>query len=170
MDDTSSRPHASPAAVRRAIVACGIGQVFELYDFVIYGLMAGALSHAFFPAGNETLALLNTFATFAVGFVMRPVGAVVIGAYGDRHGCRAALAATIGARSNCASAASDRAICVTRKRLTCRLRPATSAHIAAITGSSTVFEEGVSMPSRSGRARDGVAGAVTRRPRPRATP
>ena len=89
--------HTDSVTLRRAIVACGIGQVFELYDFVIYGLMAGALSHAFFPAGNETLALLNTFATFAVGFVMRPVGAVVIGAYGDRHGRRAALVVTIGA-------------------------------------------------------------------------
>ena len=85
------------ATIRRAIVACGIGQVFELYDFVIYGLMAGALAHAFFPAGNQSLALLNTFATFAVGFVMRPVGAVVIGAYGDRHGRRAALVVTVGA-------------------------------------------------------------------------
>ncbi len=85
------------ATVRRAVVACGIGQVFELYDFVIYGLMASALAHAFFPAGNQTLALLNTFATFAVGFVMRPVGAVVIGAYGDRHGRRAALVVTVGA-------------------------------------------------------------------------
>ncbi len=85
------------ATIRRAVVACGVGQVFEIYDFVIYGLMAGALAHAFFPPGNQTLALLNTFATFAVGFVMRPVGAVVIGAYGDRHGRRAALVVTIGA-------------------------------------------------------------------------
>ncbi len=85
------------ATIRRAIVACGIGQIFEIYDFVIYGLMAGALAHAFFPAGNPIVALLQTFATFAVGFVMRPVGAVVIGAYGDRHGRRAALVVTIGA-------------------------------------------------------------------------
>ena len=88
---------ADAATIRRAVVACGIGQIFEIYDFVIYGLMAGALAHAFFPAGNPIVALLNTFATFAVGFVMRPVGAVVIGAYGDRHGRRAALVVTIGA-------------------------------------------------------------------------
>ena len=85
------------ATIRRAVIACGIGQIFEIYDFVIYGLMAGALAHAFFPAGNPIVALLNTFATFAVGFVMRPVGAVVIGAYGDRRGRRAALVITIGA-------------------------------------------------------------------------
>jgi len=84
------------ATIRRAVVACGIGQVFEIYDFVIYGLMAGALAHAFFPSQDPIAGLLSTFATFAVGFVMRPVGAVVIGAYGDRHGRRAALVVTIG--------------------------------------------------------------------------
>ncbi len=88
--------HIDEAAIRRAIVACGIGQIFELYDFVIYGLMATALAHAFFPAGDPIAALLSTFATFAVGFVMRPVGAVVIGAYGDKHGRRAALVVTVG--------------------------------------------------------------------------
>ncbi|MEA2740457.1 MAG: hypothetical protein QOH05_3764, partial [Acetobacteraceae bacterium] len=77
---------ADAATIRRAIVACGIGQVFEIYDFVIYGLMAGALSRAFFPSQDPIAGLLSTFATFAVGFVMRPVGAVVIGTYGDRHG------------------------------------------------------------------------------------
>jgi MHS family proline/betaine transporter-like MFS transporter len=84
------------AAIRRAVIACGIGQVFEIYDFVIYGLMAGALARAFFPSGDPIAGLLSTFATFAVGFVMRPVGAVVIGSYGDRHGRRAALVVTIG--------------------------------------------------------------------------
>ena len=97
MVQSSAAARTDHATVRRAVLACGIGQVFELYDFVIYGLMAGALAHAFFPPGNQTLALLNTFATFAVGFVMRPVGAVMIGAYGDRHGRRAALVVTIGA-------------------------------------------------------------------------
>jgi MHS family proline/betaine transporter-like MFS transporter len=97
MADSLTGPRMDSATIRRAVVACGIGQIFEIYDFVIYGLMAGALAHAFFPAGNPIVALLNTFATFAVGFVMRPVGAVVIGAYGDRHGRRAALVVTIGA-------------------------------------------------------------------------
>ena len=93
---TSAGGHADEAAIRRAVVACGIGQIFEIYDFVIYGLMAGALARAFFPSEDPIAALLSTFATFAVGFVMRPVGAVVIGAYGDRHGRRAALVVTIG--------------------------------------------------------------------------
>lgn len=84
------------AAIRRAVIACGIGQMFEIYDFVVYGLMVGAIARAFFPSSDPFAGLLNTFATFAVGFVMRPVGAVVIGAYGDRHGRRAALVVTVG--------------------------------------------------------------------------
>src|SRR4051794_31326322 len=79
----SADRHADDAAIRRAVIACGIGQIFEIYDFVIYGLMAGALARAFFPSDDPVAGLLSTFATFAVGFVMRPVGAVVIGAYGD---------------------------------------------------------------------------------------
>ena len=58
--------------------------------------MAGTLARTFFPSDDAIAGLLSTFATFAVGFVMRPVGAVVIGAYGDRHGRRAALVVTIG--------------------------------------------------------------------------
>ncbi len=87
---------ADSVAIRRAVISCGVGQMFELYDFVIYAYMASALSHAFFPSGDPVASLLATFATFAVGFLMRPVGAVVIGAYGDRHGRRAALVLTIG--------------------------------------------------------------------------
>jgi MFS transporter, MHS family, proline/betaine transporter len=91
-----NHPPIDSAAIRRAVVACGIGQIFEIYDFVVYGLMAGALAHAFFPSTDPIAGLLSTFATFAVGFVMRPIGAVVIGSYGDRHGRRAALVVTIG--------------------------------------------------------------------------
>src|SRR3954465_2034929 len=81
--------------LRRAGLACTIGQVFENFDFVLYGFMAAALSQAFFPAGNQIAALLSTFATFAVGFLMRPVGAFVIGHYGDKYGRRRALVLTI---------------------------------------------------------------------------
>lgn len=87
---------ATPAAIRRAIVSCGVGQMFELYDFLIYAFMAAPLSRAFFPSDDPIASLLATFATFAVGFLMRPVGALVIGSYGDKHGRRAALVLTIG--------------------------------------------------------------------------
>ena len=81
---------------RRAIVSCAVGNFFELFDFVLYGYFAVPISQAFFPAGDDALALLSTFITFGVGFLFRPLGAVVIGAYGDRHGRRAALVVTIG--------------------------------------------------------------------------
>lgn len=87
---------AGRVAIRRAVISCGLGQVFEIYDFLIYAFMAAPLSRAFFPSNDPVAGLLATFATFAVGFAMRPVGAVVIGAYGDRHGRRAALVVTIG--------------------------------------------------------------------------
>jgi MFS transporter, MHS family, proline/betaine transporter len=80
----------------RAIVSCAIGNFFELFDFALYGYFAVPISHAFFPAGNDFLALVSTFITFGVGFLFRPLGAVVLGRYGDRHGRRAALVVTIG--------------------------------------------------------------------------
>ncbi|MBW7970223.1 MFS transporter [Bradyrhizobium sp. BR 10289] len=70
--------------------------MFEIYDFLIYAFMAAPLARAFFPSSDPMVGLLSTFATFAVGFFMRPVGAIVIGSYGDRHGRRAALVMTIG--------------------------------------------------------------------------
>lgn len=87
---------ASNTRIRRAVISSSLGQIFEIYDFVIYGLMAASLAKAFFPTEDAIAGLLSTFATFAVGFVMRPVGAVVIGAYGDRYGRRAGLVVTIG--------------------------------------------------------------------------
>jgi MHS family proline/betaine transporter-like MFS transporter len=87
---------AARALRRRAILSCAIGNFFELFDFVLYGFFAVPISQAFFPQGNEALALINTFITFGVGFLFRPLGAVVLGRYGDRHGRRAALVVTIG--------------------------------------------------------------------------
>jgi MHS family proline/betaine transporter-like MFS transporter len=97
-----SAPGAYPASaedaatIRRAVVACAIGQVFEIFDFVIYGFFAVAIGRAFFPSADPIASLLASFATFAVGFLMRPVGAMVIGWYGDRFGRRKALVITIG--------------------------------------------------------------------------
>src|ERR1700761_5183567 len=82
--------------LRRAILSCAVGQVFEIYDFVIYGFMAAAIARTFFPAFYPIAALLSTFAPFAVGFLFRPLGAIVIGAFGDRYGRRQALVLTIG--------------------------------------------------------------------------
>jgi MHS family proline/betaine transporter-like MFS transporter len=84
------------ATVRRAVLACAAGQAFEIFDFVIYGFFAIAIGRAFFPATDAAASLLASFATFAVGFLFRPIGAIVLGTYGDRFGRRKALVVTVG--------------------------------------------------------------------------
>ncbi len=79
-------------ARRRAILSCAVGNFFELFDFTIYGYFAVAITRAFYPSGS----MYGTYAAFGAAFLMRPVGAIVIGAYGDRMGRRAALVVTIG--------------------------------------------------------------------------
>ena len=86
----------SRSMLQRAVLSCAVGQVFEIYDFVIYGFLASTIAKVFFPAGDPVAALLSTFAAFAVGFCVRPLGAIVIGGYGDRRGRREALVLTIG--------------------------------------------------------------------------
>ena len=81
---------------RRAILAASVGQFFELYDFSIYGFFAPEIGRAFFPAADPLTSLVAAFATYGVGFIMRPVGAIIVGAYGDRAGRKAALVFTIG--------------------------------------------------------------------------
>jgi MHS family proline/betaine transporter-like MFS transporter len=81
---------------RRAIIAASVGQFFELYDFSIYGFFAPEIGRAFFRAADALTSLVAAFATYGVGFVMRPVGAIVVGAYGDRAGRKAALVFTVG--------------------------------------------------------------------------
>lgn len=77
---------------RRVLVAASIGNLIEIYDVLIYGYFAVTLAQQFFPSGDPVAALLATFAIFAIGYVVRPVGAVVFGHIGDRFGRRAALA------------------------------------------------------------------------------
>lgn len=81
---------------RKAIVAGSIGNAVEWVDWAIYTTFSSIFAHHFFPPGNDVAALLSTLAIFAVGFVMRPVGAAVMGAYADRHGRKKGLVLTIG--------------------------------------------------------------------------
>lgn len=83
------------AAVRKAVVGASIGNAVEWFDFAIYGFLATFIAANFFPAGNETAALLNTFAIFAAAFVMRPLGGLVFGPLGDRIGRQRVLAIVI---------------------------------------------------------------------------
>jgi MFS transporter, MHS family, proline/betaine transporter len=79
----------SPRA--RQVVAAVIGNALEWYDFIVFGFVSVVISRLFFPASNEYTALLLTFATFGVGFFMRPVGAIVLGMYADRAGRKSGL-------------------------------------------------------------------------------
>jgi MHS family proline/betaine transporter-like MFS transporter len=80
---------------KRAIVAGVVGNILEWYDFGVYGYFVSTISGLFFPTSDPLSSLLLTFAVFGVGFVMRPVGSIVFGIYGDRYGRRAALSAVI---------------------------------------------------------------------------
>ncbi len=79
----------------RAVAAASVGNALEWFDFVIYGFFAVTMAKLFFPTGNETVSLLLALATFGVTFFMRPLGAMVIGNYADRHGRKAAFTLTI---------------------------------------------------------------------------
>ena len=81
---------------RKAIIAGSIGNAVEWVDWAIYTTFSSIFAHHFFPAGNDVAALLSTLAIFAVGFVMRPVGAAILGAYADKHGRKKGLVLTIG--------------------------------------------------------------------------
>ncbi|WP_323071548.1 MFS transporter [Mycetohabitans endofungorum] len=81
--------------VWRAVAAASIGNALEWFDLVAYGFFAVVISRQFFPAGNDTISLLLTLGTFGVSFFMRPLGAIVLGAYADRAGRRAALSLSI---------------------------------------------------------------------------
>ena len=78
-----------------AILRATSGNFLEQFDFFLFGFYASAISKAFFPPGNETTALLLTFTTFWLGALMRPVGAIVLGAYIDRIGRRQGLIVTL---------------------------------------------------------------------------
>ena len=80
---------------RRAALAAGIGSTLEWYDLVTYGYLAALIGHAFFPSGDATASLLAAFATFGVGFLARPLGGLVFGAYADRFGRKASLTLTM---------------------------------------------------------------------------
>lgn len=81
--------------IRKAITGASIGNAVEWFDFAIYGFLAVFIAAQFFPAGNETAALLNTFAIFAAAFFMRPLGGFVFGPLGDRIGRQRVLALVI---------------------------------------------------------------------------
>ena len=101
MDHDSSPIHSSTRAAGRAIprkvvAATVIGNALEFYDFVTYAFFAVYIGKTFFPASTEMASLLLSVAVFGVGFVSRPLGGILIGAYADRAGRKPAMLLTIG--------------------------------------------------------------------------
>src|SRR5271169_5001671 len=77
------------------VIRVAAGNALEMYDFQIFGYYATAIAATFFPSGHEFASLMLSLATFGAGFLMRPLGAVVLGAYIDHRGRRAGLLLTL---------------------------------------------------------------------------
>lgn len=98
MSSTTLTPAAAPAARHSklgAVLRVTSGNFLEQFDFFLFGFYATHISKAFFPAGSEFASLMLTFAVFGAGFLMRPLGAIVLGAYIDEVGRRKGLIVTL---------------------------------------------------------------------------
>ena len=96
--DASSPAHPTleqKRTLRRVVSASFVGNFVEWFDYGVYGYFATTISLVFFPASEGNLALLSTFAVFAVSFVVRPIGGFIWGHIGDRIGRRSALSLSI---------------------------------------------------------------------------
>src|SRR6202007_2537488 len=102
--DTVTRPaQGFPTRDRKSkiwsVIRVSSGNFLEMYDFMVFGYYASAIGAAFFPSGSPFLSLMLSLMTFGAGFLMRPLGAIVLGAYTDRHGRRGGLLLTLGLMS-----------------------------------------------------------------------
>src|SRR5260370_4710228 len=79
----------------KAVIRVSSGNFLEMYDFMVFGYYAPAIGRTFFPKNSEFASLMLSLATFGVGFLMRPLGALVLGAYIDRKGRRRGLMLTL---------------------------------------------------------------------------
>jgi MFS family permease len=78
-----------------SVLRVSSGNFLEMYDFMVFGYYAAAIAAAFFPSKNPYASLMLSLMTFGAGFLMRPLGAIILGAYTDRHGRRAGLLLTL---------------------------------------------------------------------------
>jgi MHS family alpha-ketoglutarate permease-like MFS transporter len=95
MSESSIKQPVFEAYMPRTILAGVIGNVVEWYDWTVYGLLAGVFSRSIFPADDPTSSVISALLTFAVGFLMRPVGSIVLSPLADRYGRRQVLSLTI---------------------------------------------------------------------------
>ena len=93
MAHTATRTHKDSF---KAIIRVVSGNFLEMYDFMVYGYYAPSIARAYFPSHSAYASLLLALLAFAAGFVMRPIGAIVLGAYIDHHGRRRGLILTLG--------------------------------------------------------------------------
>jgi len=89
--------HATPAneSKVKSVFRVVSGNFLEMYDFMVYGYYASAIAKTYFPSGNEFASLMLALSVFGAGFLMRPIGAIVLGAYIDHHGRRKGLILTL---------------------------------------------------------------------------
>jgi len=88
----AAAPSSSPLSTVLRVTS---GNFLEMFDFFLYGFYATYIASTFFPSGNDYLSLMLTFVTFGAGFLMRPLGAVILGSYIDRVGRRKGLIVTL---------------------------------------------------------------------------
>lgn len=83
------------AAARKAVISSSLGNALEWFDVIVYATFAVVIAQNFFPDQSGYAGLVLTFATFAISYLIRPLGAMVLGSYADRRGRKAALTLTI---------------------------------------------------------------------------
>lgn len=83
------------SAQRKLLFLSSLGGVLEFYDFIIYALLANYIAKEFFPTGNDVTSLITTFATFTVGYLVRPIGGMLFGHFGDKLGRKATFTFSI---------------------------------------------------------------------------
>src|ERR1700681_300295 len=93
MTNPEIRQQAGPTV--GSIVRVASGNFLEMYDFMVYAYYASYIANEIFPSDNHFASLMLTLGTFGAGYLMRPLGALVLGAYVDRHGRRAGLILTL---------------------------------------------------------------------------
>src|SRR5207302_6659860 len=96
--ETSATPGTTAFARKAkvwAVVRVSSGNFLEMYDFMVFGYYAAAIGNTFFPSGVPFVSLMLSLMTFGAGFLMRPLGAIVLGAYTDVHGRRKGLILTL---------------------------------------------------------------------------
>src|SRR6201996_4922383 len=91
----ATAPTRAKASSVSTVLRVTSGNFMEMFDFFLFGFYATYISKAFFPAGSEFASLMLTFMTFGAGFLMRPLGAIFLGAYVDRIGRRQGLIVTL---------------------------------------------------------------------------